>query len=156
MRGIRQSIPSISIASCARLRLTMPFVAEGHTNRPPSSRLVNRQAPWPSHPLPGRACLHAREEDHLDLIAPPTPEQKQMPRIGISGQNLLGLSRKPVEPAPHIRHTRRQPDLRIGQNRDQAASPRASSRTKSASAPSLTLNLRPFSSVISMRATTGR
>ena len=133
---IRQSMPSINMASCARLKLILPSRAEGHTNRPRSRRLVNRHAPWPQH---------------LDLIATPSTEQKQMARIRITLKNLLGLSRKPVEPAPHIRNTRRKPDLCIRQHRDHAASPRASSSTKPASTPSLTLSLRQVSSVISIR-----
>ena len=44
----------------------------------------------------------------------------------------------------------REPDLRIRKNRDHAANPRASSSTKPASTPSLTLSLRPFSNVISI------
>ena len=148
--GIRQSMPSISIASCARLRLILPSSAQGQTNRPRSRRLVNKHAPWPSHPLPGSACLHAREGDQLDLIPAPSSEQKQMAGERIARQNLFGLCRQPVKPAPHIRHTRSQPDLRIRQYRDHAASPRASSSTKPASAPSLTRSLRPFSNVISI------
>ena len=49
--GMRQSMPSISIANCARLRLTLPSLAVGQTNRPRSRRLVNKHAPWPSHQI---------------------------------------------------------------------------------------------------------
>src|SRR3546814_10021927 len=48
-RGIRQSIPPTSIASCAGVTTTWPSAGDGHTNRPFSSRLENRQRPWPSH-----------------------------------------------------------------------------------------------------------
>src|SRR3546814_13218481 len=48
-RGIRQSIPSTSSASCAGVTTTLPSAGDGHTNRPFSSRLENRQRPWPSH-----------------------------------------------------------------------------------------------------------
>ena len=88
--------------------------------------------------------------NHLDLIATTASEQKQMARIRITCQNLLCLSRQPVKPAPHVRDTCRKPDLCIRKHRDHAASPRASSRTKPASTPSLTLSLRLFSSVISI------
>ena len=66
------------MASCAEDKLIFPSFAAGQTNRPCSSRLENRHAPWLSHPLPGRACLHAREEDDLEQIATPSPEYKQM------------------------------------------------------------------------------
>ena len=38
--GMRQSIPSISIASCAVLRVSVPSLAWGQTKRPRSSRLA--------------------------------------------------------------------------------------------------------------------
>jgi len=53
--GIRQSIPSGSIASCAAVSAILPSFADGQTNLPFSSRFENRHAPCPSHPLPGRA-----------------------------------------------------------------------------------------------------
>ena len=43
--------PSSSIDSCDGLRLTLPSFAAGQTNRPRSSRFVNRQAPWLSHQM---------------------------------------------------------------------------------------------------------
>ena len=49
--GMRQSIPSSSTASCAEVRLILPSLAAGHTNRPCSSRLENRQAPCESHQI---------------------------------------------------------------------------------------------------------
>ncbi len=47
--GIRQSMPSSSIASCAEVRLILPSFAAGQTNRPRSNRLLNRHAPCESH-----------------------------------------------------------------------------------------------------------
>ncbi len=47
--GLRQSIPSSSIDNCARVNATVPFSALGHTNRPRSNRLANRQSPSPSN-----------------------------------------------------------------------------------------------------------
>src|SRR5262249_61712102 len=44
----RQSIASISSASCAGVRPTAPSTIGGHTKRPFSSRLANRQSPLPS------------------------------------------------------------------------------------------------------------
>ena len=43
--GCRQSIPSISIASCAGVRNTLPSRADGQAKRPRSSRLVSRHSP---------------------------------------------------------------------------------------------------------------
>ncbi len=53
--GMRQSMPSRSMASIDGLRLTLPSLAAGQTKRPRSNRLLNRQAPCASHPLTGRA-----------------------------------------------------------------------------------------------------
>jgi hypothetical protein len=39
LSGLRQSIPSSSIESCARVKETLPLSACGHTNRPRSSLL---------------------------------------------------------------------------------------------------------------------
>src|SRR6266571_932015 len=41
--GRRQSMPSSSIDNCARVSATVPLVACGHTKRPRSKRLANRQ-----------------------------------------------------------------------------------------------------------------
>jgi len=45
----RQSMPSRSIDSCARLSRTTPLSAFGQMKRPRSRRLANRQRPSPSH-----------------------------------------------------------------------------------------------------------
>jgi len=42
--GLRQSIPSSSIDSCARLNETIPLPACGQMKRPRSSRLANKQS----------------------------------------------------------------------------------------------------------------
>lgn len=47
----RQPIPSSNIDNCAAVTLTLPSLATGHTNRPRSSRLLNRQALWQSHQM---------------------------------------------------------------------------------------------------------
>jgi hypothetical protein len=46
--GIRQSIPSSSIDSCAGVSDTEPSRAAGQTKRPRSSRLAYGHSPWPS------------------------------------------------------------------------------------------------------------
>ncbi len=43
--GIRQSIPSNSIANWAGVTLTLPCAGDGQTNRPRSKRFENRHAP---------------------------------------------------------------------------------------------------------------
>ncbi len=40
--GRRQSMPSSSIDSCARIKEIVPLVACGHTKRPRSNRFANR------------------------------------------------------------------------------------------------------------------
>ena len=47
--GLRQSMPSSSIASCARLNDTAPCSARGQMKRPRSRRFANRHRPSPSH-----------------------------------------------------------------------------------------------------------
>ena len=47
--GLRRSMPSRSIESCARVRQTVPSVACGQISRPRSRRLANRHKPSPSH-----------------------------------------------------------------------------------------------------------
>jgi hypothetical protein len=49
LSGLRQSMPSRSIESCARVRHTVPSVACGQMNRPRSRRLANRHRPSPSN-----------------------------------------------------------------------------------------------------------
>src|SRR5689334_1276770 len=43
--GALQSIPSTNIDSCAGLSVTTPSLVAGHTKRPFSRRLANRQKP---------------------------------------------------------------------------------------------------------------
>jgi hypothetical protein len=47
--GRRQSMPSSSIDNCARVSETVPPVACGHTKRPRSSRLANRDEMAQAH-----------------------------------------------------------------------------------------------------------
>ena len=51
LSGLRQSMPSSSIESCARVRQTVPSVACGQMNRPRSNRLANRHRPSPSNQI---------------------------------------------------------------------------------------------------------
>jgi hypothetical protein len=55
--GMRQSMPSSSMPSCAAVNATTPSADDGQTKWPFSSRLANRHSPWPSH--------------HSTLISPP-------------------------------------------------------------------------------------
>jgi hypothetical protein len=59
--GIRQSMPSSSIASCAGVSDTLPPFAEGQTNLPRSSRFTNMQAP----------CVRQCLSDHWRSIGSP-------------------------------------------------------------------------------------
>ena len=47
---MRQSIPSVSIETCAAVIVTVPLAACGHTNRAlgSSSLFAYRHRPWPS------------------------------------------------------------------------------------------------------------
>ena len=49
--GVRQSMPSNSIDSCAAVRCTFPSLAAGQTNRPFSRRFMKRHAPCVSHQM---------------------------------------------------------------------------------------------------------
>lgn len=91
--GNRQSIPSSSIANWAAVNAILPSFAEGQTNRPFSRRLLNRHAPCPSHPLPGRVLRsNAREEDDLDQIPTPPAEDEHVARERVLLERLLVAS----------------------------------------------------------------
>ena len=47
--GIRQSMPSNNMPSCAGVSTMLPSAGEGQTKRPFSNRFANRHRPWPSH-----------------------------------------------------------------------------------------------------------
>jgi integrase len=63
------------------------------------------------------------EGDDLQKITPAAPEDEHVARIRILSQNLFGLCRRRVEPAPHIRDAGSQPNPRVARHRDHCASP---------------------------------
>jgi len=74
-----------------------------------------------------------------------------MPRIRILGQHTLRLCRQRVEPAPHVRHARRQPNTRITRYRDHAAKPCTRPRTDASVVGPSTRMRRPSDRVMSTR-----
>ena len=107
--GLRQSMPSSSIDSCARVSETLPLSACGHTNRPRSSRFENRQSPSPSN------------HKQLDQIAAPATKSKHMAGERSLFERRLHQRAQPGEAAPHVGHARRNPDLRVRRRRDHAS-----------------------------------
>ena len=109
--GVRQSIPSSNIASCADDIDTLPFFADGQTNLPRSSRLENRHAPLLIPP------------DDLDQITTPSPKDEQMAANGSSDRVVCTCAASVLKPrrmsvTPAASHTR----VLLG-NRDHASSP---------------------------------
>jgi hypothetical protein len=112
----RQSIPSSSIDNWPGDSATFPSFAEGQTNRPFSSRFMNMQAPWPSH-----------------QITPTATEDEQMPAKRVLLQHGLSLRGQRRKALAHVGDARRQPDPRVGRDRDQTDSPRISRASASGS-----------------------
>jgi hypothetical protein len=98
--GRRQSMPSSSIDNCARVSETLPLVACGHTKRPRSRRLANKQSPSPSN--------------HNTLIKSPRRPRNTntCPENGLRLQLCLHQPAQPREAAPQIGHPRGDPDAR--------------------------------------------
>ena len=119
--GMRQSMPSSSIASCADVRQTLPSLAAGQTNRPRSGRLENRQAPWLSHQI-------------ILSKSPRRPRNTNRWPENILCQNLLGC-RQSIETPPHVCHARRQPDPCVAWHGDHEESPFNKRANISASKP---------------------
>ena len=77
--GMRQSMPSSSMDSCAGVMLIFPSFAAGQTNRPFSRRFENKHAPLRNPP------------DDFEEIAATTTEHEQMPGVRVFSQDLLSL-----------------------------------------------------------------
>ena len=120
---MRQSMPSSNIVNCEADMLTLPSLAADQTNRLFSSRLLNGHAPSCAILARTGGVNMAHPPDNLDQIAPATTKDEQMPGAGIFGQHLPGLRSRCIEPAPHVRDTRRQPDPPVRRNRDQTINP---------------------------------
>src|SRR5579871_2648684 len=84
--GLRQSMPSSSIESCARLNETTPLSACGQTKRPRSRRLANRHSPSPSH--------------HSTFTRSPRLPRKTntCPEYGFCSSTVCTAALKPVKP----------------------------------------------------------
>src|SRR5580698_9147064 len=84
--GLRQSMPSSSIESCARLSETTPLSACGQTNRPRSRRLANRHRPSPSH--------------HSTFTRSPRLPRKTntWPEYGFCSSTVWATALRPVKP----------------------------------------------------------
>ena len=96
----RQSMPSRSIESCARLSRTVPLSAFGQMNRPRSRRLANRQRPSPSH-----------HKKFYDVASAPA-EHEDMSGEWLLLEHGLHLRTQTVETTAHIGHAGGDPDLR--------------------------------------------
>src|ERR1700729_795723 len=84
--GLRQSMPSSSIDSWARLNETTPLSACGQTKRPRSRRLANKQRPSPSH--------------HSTFTRSPRLPRKTntWPEYGFCSSTVCAAALKPVKP----------------------------------------------------------
>ena len=67
-----------------------------------------------------------RTSTDLDQIAPAAPEHEEMPGERVLLQHSLSLRSQGRKALAHVGDARRQPDPRIGRNRDHAESPRIS------------------------------
>jgi len=68
----------------------------------------------------------AHPPDDLPEVTPPTAEDKEMSGKGVLLQDGLCLRRQGRKALPHVGDTRRQPDPRLGRDRDHAVRPRIS------------------------------
>ena len=132
----RQSMPSRSIESCARLRCTVPLSAFGQMNRPRSRRLANRHKPSPSH--------------HRSFtMSPRRPRNTNTcPENGCSCNTFCTCALKSVETAAQVRHSCCNPDLGSNRKLDHLRRLSRIERTRDESAPLSTLIVaRPGSSM---------
>ncbi len=79
--------------------------------------------PAPLKAFGKQACPLALPPNDLEQIATPTPKHKQMAAERILLQGLFCLRRQCVKTAPHIGHTRSEPNLCVGRHRDHEISP---------------------------------
>ncbi len=134
---LRQSMPSRSIDSCARLRCTVPLSAFGQMNRPRSRRLANKHKPSPSH-------------QRSFTMSPRRPRNTNTcPENELASCNtLLHLRTQAVETAAQVRHSCCNPDLGSNRKLDHLRRLSRIERTRDESAPLSTLIVaRPGSSM---------
>jgi hypothetical protein len=75
----------------------------------------------------------AHPPDDLDQVALPPPEYKHVSIERVLPRRLFRLGRKRGKALAHVRHTGRQPDLRVHWDRDHPDSPRISRASASES-----------------------
>ena len=75
----------------------------------------------------------AHPPDDLHKVTPATTEHEQVSGEGVLLQHRLGLCRQRGKPLAHVGDTRRQPDPRIGRNRNHAVRPQISRASASGS-----------------------
>ena len=135
----RQSMPSSSIESCARLSCTVPLSAFGQMNRPRSSRLATGTDH--RHPTTGSFTMSP-------LTSLTSAKHEHVSGEGLLLQYGLHLAAESIEAASHIRHPGRNPDLRSSGKLDHWRKLSSTARTREPSAPLSTLiNARPGSSI---------
>ena len=135
LSGLRQSMPSMSIESCARVSETVPSFACGQMKRPRSRRLANKHRPSSSA--------------HKILIVSPAPAKNK----DVSGERLLvehglHLRTQTVEATTHVGHAGCKPDLRPGSKFNHLRKLSRIERSNIGSAPRSTLIMaRPGNSI---------
>ena len=132
--GLRQSMPSSSIDSWARLNETTPLSACGQTKRPRSRRLANSHKPSPSH--------------HSTFTrSPRLPRKTNTCReYGFCSSTVCATALKPVKPRAHVGDAGRDPDARARRQRDHRPScSRIRRRLSGSTDPSTRMRTRPSS-----------
>ena len=114
--GIRQSMPSSNIDSCAGVRNTAPSLALGQTKRPFSSRLREQAKTLPVPP------------QHLDQVAAAAAVDKQVTAERILGKMVLGQGREAIETAAQIGMPAGQPDMHIRRRDNHPRNPAITAR----------------------------
>jgi hypothetical protein len=127
LSGLRQSMPSSSIASCARVRQTVPSVACGQMNRP-RSQALGKQAQTVS--------IEPEKFDHVTSTA---TKNEDMSGERLLFENRLHLCTQAVETTPQIRHTGSNPYPRSGAKLDHWSRLSRTERNSAGSAPLSTL-----------------
>jgi len=125
--GLRQSMPSSNIESCARVRQTVPSVACGQMKRPLSKRFAKRHRPSPSH--------------HKSFTMSPLRPRKTK---NVSGERLLlkhrlHLRAQAIQTTTHVGHPGGEPYLRSSTKIDHLRKLSRIDRNNAGSAPLSTL-----------------
>ena len=125
--GLRQSMPSRSIESCARVRQTVPSVACGQMNRPRS------------RPLGKQTQAVAVEPQKLDDVASATSKNEDVSGERLLFKHGLHLRTQAIETTTHIGHAGGDPYPRSGAKFDHLRRLSRIDRNSTGSAPLSTL-----------------